>query len=104
MVKDLIRNIKQNRLPKESLHLVEILNNKNNHKLFYCDIMIKSKKGKLLFLINDVHKSINPSKCNIFQHLFNTQLIFNSYNPEEIIHIIGEAIKNSDFNQYRIML
>lgn len=104
MVKDLIRNIKQNRIPKETLHLVEILNNKNNHKIIYGDIMIKSKKGKLLFLISDVPKSINPYKYNIYQHLFNTQLIFNSYNAEEIIHIIGEAIKISDFKQYRIML
>ena len=100
-MKELIKDIKYNRLPKEVSYLIELL---YKEKLFDNRLSDPSS-GYTLFLVSKKHKTISPYYTNthlMLGRLFKNNFLL-SYNRKDIKEFIFTAIINSIYSNYKII-
>ena len=103
-MKDLIKDIKHNRLPKEVLHLINLLVDNNSYVYRQSLIIRNYITDDRLFVINKDKKTIMCNNHNINKLLFNIFCPELYYCKDEIEHFIKDAIQNSMFSDYKIYL
>ena len=100
-MRKLLNKIKQYRLPKETLHLIKLLNDKKKHHNFYDDVLVRGTDTyHLLFIITEKENKIQCYAHNINGYLKNTFSLFGNDEINNLENIIDEAIKNSTYSEY----
>lgn len=103
-MKDLILNIKHNRIPKEVLYLMKFLVDNNSYVYRQSLIIRNGITDERLFVINKDKKTILCHNHNINKLLFNIFRPVLYYCKDEYEQFIKDAINYSIFSDYKLYL